>query len=237
MIILIPTILEARFIIGADHLPELTQTGFAEISLHGADVCVGIVGVGLAAAGSGTGYILRSSAGQNTSKARALLIGFAGSLQPGRILPGSLVVGDRVFVDGIGMGRGGAVITPLELGIPQRHPWRAVSEDEFEVEELSLPDNLKFDRIEAHRGGILSTAVSAGSPQQAGERAHRFPGVLIEEMEGYAVALACALHDVELSIVRAVSNEAGIVDRERWDMSQAGSQLNTFLAEAIRSGV
>jgi futalosine hydrolase len=42
-----------------------------------------------------------------------------------------------------------------------------------------------------------------------------------EDMEGFAVALACRLVGVPLDIVRGISNDAGDRDKVRWQVPQA----------------
>jgi futalosine hydrolase len=52
-------------------------------------------------------------------------------------------------------------------------------------------------------------------------RASRFDHALAEDMEGFAVALACALRGTPLRIVRGVSNEVGDRAPERWRIPAA----------------
>jgi futalosine hydrolase len=70
-------------------------------------------------------------------------------------------------------------------------------------------------------GTLLSVANASGSPAEAAGRARRHHGALAEDMEGFAVALACRRLAVPLTILRGVSNAAGERDRARWDLSAA----------------
>ncbi len=48
-----------------------------------------------------------------------------------------------------------------------------------------------------------------------------FPKAVAEDMEGYAVALACRLHDVPLTIIRGISNQAGDRNHDGWQVAEA----------------
>ena len=67
----------------------------------------------------------------------------------------------------------------------------------------------------------LSVASASATPAQARERAAQHPGAVIEEMEGYAVALAATTGPVPCLMVRGISNRAGDRDRESWDIAGA----------------
>jgi len=57
----------------------------------------------------------------------------------------------------------------------------------------------------------------------------RHPDALVEEMEGYAVALACRHAGVPVSVVRAISNVAGDRDLSNWQLTPAFDALNRAL--------
>ena len=63
----------------------------------------------------------------------------------------------------------------------------------------------------------------------------RFPGAAAEDMEGFGVALACALHGVPLSIVRGISNAAGQRAPAHWRISPALAAARTLLLELLES--
>jgi futalosine hydrolase len=64
-------------------------------------------------------------------------------------------------------------------------------------------------------------ASAAGSVEEAEGRRRAHPDALLEEMEGYAVAVAATLWQIPLSIVRGVSNAAGDRDKAHWRMPEA----------------
>ena len=85
------------------------------------------------------------------------------------------------------------------------------------------------DRIELASAGtagrsaklLLTVSVPSRSAQEAAARRERFPDAALEDMEGFGVAVACALARVPLAIVRGVSNVAGDRARERWRIRDA----------------
>ena len=66
-------------------------------------------------------------------------------------------------------------------------------------------------------------------------RRDRYPQAAAEDMEGFAVALACRHAGMELTIIRGISNLAGQRDVKQWviddAMSAASELLNKWLAE------
>jgi futalosine hydrolase len=70
-------------------------------------------------------------------------------------------------------------------------------------------------------GLAVSVAEASGSPGQAADRLREHPGALIEEMEGYAVALAAMTTRTPCTMVRGISNQAGVRDRAHWQVDAA----------------
>jgi futalosine hydrolase len=122
--------------------------------------------------------------------ARVVLAGLAGTYDPPAAPLGRVVVPGTVRCAGIGAGGQSAA----ELGFS-------------ESDELPLADG---------HGLAVSVAEASGSPEQAAERRADHPGALIEEMEGYAVALAAITAGIPCTMVRGVSNQAGVRDRSHW---------------------
>lgn len=73
-----------------------------------------------------------------------------------------------------------------------------------------------------------------GAPDQIGDL---LPAAAAEDMEGFAVAMACRLRGVPLDIVRGISNAAGDRDRSHWQVSAAleaaGRLALQIMAEAL----
>jgi len=68
---------------------------------------------------------------------------------------------------------------------------------------------------------LVTVLAPSSSPAVAAERRRRHPGAVAEDMEGYGVALACAIAGVPLAIVRGISNAAGERDTRGWRIREA----------------
>jgi futalosine hydrolase len=124
-----------------------------------------------------------------------VLAGLAGTYDAGRTPLESVVVAGSVRC--VGISAGGR--TAAELGF-------AASD------EITLTNGT---------GLALSVATASGSPQEAAARSAEHPDAMIEEMEGYAVALAAATTGVSCTMVRGISNRAGVRDRAEWRVDTA----------------
>ena len=178
---------------------------------------VHLTGVGPVAAAARTAEILRAE-----RPSTAILIGIAGSYDEFTAPLGSAVVGSRVSIEGIGVGVEDAGLALL--GMPQ---WAG---DDATPE---IGDTLDLQGSGSSQVLILTVCAASADRKQAALRARRHPGAVVEEMEGFGAALACALQGVRLSVVRGVSNAAGDRDRSRWRIDDA---LNAAFRELRHLG-
>jgi len=142
-----------------------------------------------------------------------VLVGIAGAYDEERHAVGSALAFTRVAIDGIGVGQGAGFRASPRLGFPQ---WPGSNdtppiEDEL---ELSAPAG-------APPALLLTTCAASDGPEHARERLERFPRAVAEDMEGFAVALACALEGVPATVVRGISNRVGERDAARWRIPAA----------------
>ncbi|HUR27822.1 MAG TPA: hypothetical protein VM509_06530, partial [Planctomycetota bacterium] len=97
-----------------------------------------------------------------------------------------------------------------------------------------------FDRLElAARGGplLLTSCAASASADEARERLRCFPEARAEDMEGFAVALACSVAGVPLTVVRGISNAVGDRVSEHWTIPRAlASARELTLSVLARSG-
>ena len=149
------------------------------------------------------------------SPARVLLIGIAGSYDTRKLPVGTAAQFAESAIEGIGVGEGGRLLAPSALGFPQwPGPTRAGAI--HERLELAPPAAPRQDaRL------LLTTCAASDSPAQAAQRRARFPDAAAEDMEGFGVALACAMERVPLTIVRGISNEVGDREPSRWRIPSA----------------
>jgi futalosine hydrolase len=151
--------------------------------------------------------------------ARALLVGIAGTYDPAAWPVGSAAEFAAVALDGVGVGRGAELVPPRELGFPQwpGEPGAAARgiDPLYDRLALAVPGGAACAPL------VLTTCAASANPAEARERRARFPEAAAEDMEAFAVALACALAGVELRVVRGISNAVGERDPSRWRIPSA----------------
>lgn len=144
---------------------------------------------------------------------RVVLAGIAGSYDLERLPLGSVARFERVALDGVGVGDGDAFQHASTLGFGDG------------CEPLEL--------YGATGGGELLTVCSAARDgDTVSRRLARHPGARAEDMEGYAVALACSSSGTPLTVVRGISNEAGATP-EHWNVPAALQALGPCLKRIL----
>jgi futalosine hydrolase len=154
--------------------------------------------------------------------ARVLLVGIAGSYDAGRAPIETALEFGEVALCGVGAGEGADFQGPPALGFPQ-WPGSAGTTPHPVVDTLPL-------YAPAAPAQLLTTCAAAASEEMAERRRREFPAALCEDMEGFGVALACALGSTPLRVVRGVSNLVGDRDPGHWRIPgalEAARQLAT----------
>lgn len=153
---------------------------------------------------------------------RVILVGIAGSFDTARCPVGSSWTFSRVALDGVGAGEGADFLAPGALGIPQ---WPgSTTSPPIEDRLVLTPHGAARDA-----GLLLTVCAASGSSAEVRRRRMRFDGAAAEDMEGFAVALACAQVGVTCSIVRGISNSAGDRDHAHWEVAAALSAVKRAL--------
>lgn len=223
-LLLVPTAIESRTLFDAPVRLEFGKPQPATI--HGVACRAALCGFGLAAAGTGALSAIAAAADLQ----HVLLLGTAGSYDAEKNPVGTAVTAASVHCFGIGVpatphaaSAGDQAATPCEpttVQIPGVTLWP----NQF---DLVVPPDWAASPF-------LSVATAATSPQQATARRQAFPDIVAEEMEGYAVALACHMSNRRLTMVRGISNVAGDRDKSNWRIDSAMAavrdQLDSFLA-------
>lgn len=168
--------------------------------------CVTGVGPVNAALGMGITLAQCSAAGQQL---RAVInVGLAGSFDLGRWPLGSLhVVREEIWPE-YGLHDGTAVDGP-SFGFPQ---WEGPHGPVFDRLPLAAPAQLPaclHGLRTLPAATSLSVAGVSASRQRVEQLRQAHPGALLENMEGFAVALACARQGIACVEVRSVSNRVG----------------------------
>lgn len=145
---------------------------------------------------------------------RVLLLGIAGTYDPERLALGSAATFDAVALDGVGAGEGPGFLSPTDLGLPQWAGGPGTPAGE-------VHERLPLDPAGPGVDLLLSVCSAADGEPQVARRRERFPSALAEDMEGFGVALACALEGVPLTVVRGISNLAGDRRHAGWCVEEA----------------
>ena len=158
---------------------------------------------------------------------RVLLIGIAGTFDAQRYPVGSAHRFTQTRCDGIGVGSGDSFIGASQLGWPQFKG----ADAQPEIGD-TLPLDSGFVSGIPASGTLLTCCSASDSAEMAATRRKRFPDASAEDMEGFAVAMACNLAGVPLQIVRGISNEVGNRNRDDWEIKKgilAAAELATQL--------
>ena len=210
LLILVPTDFEAQI------LRRLLQS-----ELTGSEVVLEICGFCPVASGIRTSQLI-----MQYRPAQCLLLGIAGSFREEHSI-GSAMRFNQISCYGIGVGSGPSHVAALDMG------WQ-LWPDLRQVNCAAMPLNLSgvHSTADLHLLTVCSAAVTA---EDALERKHRFPEVDAEDMEAYAVGLACLSSETPLTVVRGISNRVGDRDKSRWDIPAALSSVARQAADLIKS--
>ena len=141
------------------------------------------------------------------SPAAVLLVGIAGSYDLARLPVGSAAAFRETSLAGLGG------------GFPQ---WPGLGE------RLALASGAGAEAL------LVTVCRPTGSPAEAEALRARFPGAAAEDMEGFGVALACALAGVPCTIVRGISNATGDRNTRGWRIDEALCAARALALEALR---
>ena len=167
---------------------------------------------------------------------QVVLCGIAGAL--GNSLDvGSAYRFDEVACYGIGVGDGQSFRTASMMGW-QHWPGDGASSSQGDSGGLSSPIadviNLRSKQDSPGDNKQLLTSCAASQTSLDVELKRKlFPSALAEDMEGFAVAAACQLASVPLSIVRGISNCAGDRTHSQWKIAEAMMAAVSLVEEMI----
>ena len=204
MLILVPTA-DEQAIIAEELGPALLRSHRLEL-----------VGFGPIAAAARTAGLL--AAGPPTT---VLLVGIAGSFDD-RLKLGGACWFQRVACHGVGVGTGGELLPAGQLGWPH-WPGDPAAGTAAVGDELPLvvPVTGGQGYEPAGAGLLLSACAASATAADAAVRREQFPAAVAEDMEGFAVALACRLAGVSCQIIRGISNRVGDRDKANWQVEPA----------------
>ena len=188
------------------------QTGLPEqelLPLHlGLPALACITGVGPVNAALGMGLALAGARQAGHAVSLVLNVGVAGSMDLQRAPLRSLWRVEEEIWPEYGLHDGTAVGGP-SFGFPQ---WEGPHGPVFDRLPLAAPAQLPaclHGLCSLPAATSLSVAGVSASRQRVGQLRQAHPGALLENMEGFAVALACARQGIACVEVRSVSNRVG----------------------------
>ena len=152
-----------------------------------------------------------------------VLVGIAGAYAS-EIPTGTAVVGSEVGCFGIGAGSGPDYQTAGEMGWRQ---WAGRGDTD------SIGDVLPLANFEGPPCQILTVCAAANNSDDVDERRRRFPNAAVEEMEGFAVAVAAKICGVPFYLVRGISNRAGDRDKRNWESHEALEAVTNLLLDFL----
>lgn len=173
---------------------------------------VELCGFGPVAAAARTAHLLAER-----RPSRVLLLGIAGSLDD-RLAVGTACRFAEVACFGIGAGSGRDFMRAGDLGW---HQWPGDPRSGSPPIGDRLPCTVSA-MMEPPRAALLLTSCAASAcADDVRTRKAMFPEAMAEDMEGFAVALACQLRGVPCDIIRGISNVAGDRDKSHWQVEAA----------------
>ena len=157
---------------------------------------------------------------------RVILVGIAGTFDPGGLPVGTAAVFPSVLMHGVGVGVA-SFVPAAALGYLHWPRSEGSGADAPEALALARP-------VPPAAGALLTVCTASATEMEAREHRELFPGVVAEDMEGFAVALACRLAGVPLAIVRGISNAVGDRRFEHWQIPEALDAAHLVAADLLR---
>ncbi len=186
-------------------------------------VCLSEIGVGLTSAALALGALVAT-----ISPSEVIMVGSAGSLPGSGLQTGHLAVASSEMLSEFG------VCSEMGVGSVEALGLTGVSQ------EMSLDQELAGHLTEAALenasvgvGRFLTVVGVSADIRLAETRANRF-AALVENMEGFALALAGERFRIKVGEVRGVSNLAGIRDKTTWDLDLANQQAQAAVLTYLR---
>lgn len=192
-------------------------------SLH-SDVKIDVCGLGVVAASVNTASLI-----EQCQPRRVILAGIAGVFSAQKHQLGAAVSFGSVAIDGVGVGQGDQFLSPTQLGWDD--PSYGCPPGRLKLRSLSA-DAQMSDRSD---DCLLTVCSASANSREAEWRMERFPDAVAEDMEGYAVALACQTMRIELSVIRGLSNFVGERDKAKWKIRESLQAVAVSLKQTMES--
>jgi futalosine hydrolase len=192
-------------------------------SLGSDSVYLDVLGVSAVSAALSLGIFL-SAAGAD----RVIMVGSAGALPRSGLTVGDVAVANSEIMAELGVcsGPGMGDVMPMALeGLHQE----ILLDPEFAQEIADAASELS----PIHVGKFLTVLGVSADQAQAEARGRRF-SALVENMEGFSLALAGQRFGIPVAEVRGVSNFAGNRDKTGWDLRLANERAQQAVLAYLR---
>lgn len=209
-LVLVPTAMEYRAIFGRSPSDDMTTAQ----DLLPATSMIAICGFGLAGAGVTTAHLIA-----RFQPRRIFLAGLCGTYDPSILGLAAVTLISDVSSDGIGAAYGTDHVRACDMGFAESPHWPNAT---IPLDRPDVGRNFPF------HPAISVAAISPTAAAAAAVRSRR-PSAVIEDMETWSVALAAKSFAVPLTVVRAVSNVAGVRDKKEWRIKDAFDALRSAL--------
>ncbi len=150
---------------------------------------------------------------------RVVMVGSGGAFPESGLSVGDLAVASSEILSELGVCTAPGIGDAPRLGLPKLS------------QEIRLDGKLANSLLDAaarhantRMGSFLSVVGVSADASQAEARGRRFR-TLVENMEGYALALAGERFSIQVGEVRAISNMAGIRDKSAWNLPLANERV------------
>ena len=170
---------------------------------------------------------------------KVVLAGIAGAIGP-RFSIGTAASFSQVACYGIGAGSGSEFQTASELGWTRWNEATTTPGSQDILELPSDPDSFRTWRSDSIADSgeasndfideplLLTVCAASANSTDVADRLKKFPQAAAEDMEAYAVAVACRMANVPLTVIRGISNIAGDRNKAHWDVDAALKAVSTW---------
>ena len=155
-----------------------------------------------------------------------LSVGIGGAYPSSGLQPGDAAVSSAIVYAGLGAMDGSEFLDLEQLGFP------LLERDESKTFNTLPVSGLSRAFAEAAgiaHGPFLTLETVTGSLEATSRIEVRFPGALVEGMEGAGVAHAAFKHNIPCLEIRGISNMVGPRDRSKWKIPEALRALSRVL--------
>lgn len=171
----------------------------------GDDVLISICGFGVVASAARSSQLIAQTNPENV-----LLLGIAGAYSE-HLSIGSAAIFSEVVCHGVGVGEADEFESAGKIG------WLQYKSTEFEIgDRLDLVSNDNQKRT------LLTCNSASRNKNDVTRRLARFVNAVAEDMEGFAVAMACEMANIKQRfVIRGISNRAGDRNKDHWQIDAA----------------